>query len=473
MAPRVPQMTPYISGFASVPKSLLTEGQIAKLKKMATVIPKAFQPGEEKEPINGWRETLSYLHLPVVRGMRMLKEMGFAHVFKNKTALGHPITVPQLPDPHHPDAPESQEEFMELMLAAVKARYAVIGKAGTGNGKTAVSLWTAAMLGRTTLVVAPGENLAYNWKDEIIKHLGLSEDEIGWVQQDKCDYIGKKVVIAVVHSLAKRVYPPAFYGYFGTVIYDEVHTMGARSFSKTLGKIPARYKIAMSATPTRKDGCEGLFLNYFGADFVEAEDDSAMECTALIVPYNLPFPEDEFPNQSPSIALNILSKLKSRNKLIADWAWKFYQKKRTMVIMSDRIEQLAYLRELLVNLGVPLERIAMYAKQDIINKKRVSIGIKELQKRKKDPTIRIYLATYGVFKQGENIPRLDAGIEATPRADGIQPPGRIRRRRPGKVRPVWVSIADQGSWLLVRRTKARIKEYIKAKIKVSYANSSS
>lgn len=465
-------MLPYISGFASVPKSLLTDGQIAKLKKMATVTPRAFNPGEEIEPINGWRDSVNYLHLPIVRGLATLKGMGFAHVFKDRTTQGHPITVPQLPDPHHPDAPENQEEFMQLMLAAVKARYAVIGKAGTGNGKTAVALWTAAQLGRTTLVVAPGENLAYNWKDEIIKHLGLSEDEIGWVQQDKCDYIGKKVVIAVVHSLAKRVYPPAFYGYFGTVIYDEVHTMGARSFSKTLGKIPARYKIAMSATPTRKDGCEALFLNYFGADFVEAEDDSAMDCTALIVPYNLPFGEDEFP-ESPSIALNILSKLKTRNKLIADWAWKFYTKKRTMVIMSDRIEQLATLRSLLNALGVPLDRMAMYAKQDIVNGKRVSIGIKELQKRKKDPTIRIYLATYGVFKQGENIPRLDAGIEATPRADGIQPPGRIRRRRVGKVKPIWVSIADNGSWLLVRRTKTRIKEFIKAKIKVSYANSAS
>lgn len=466
-------MHPYISGFTSVPKSLLTDGQIAKLKKAATVTPRAFQPGEETEPINGWRESPTYLHLPIVRGVAMLKDMGLALVFKNQTALGHPIEVPKLPDPHHPEAPENQEEFMELMLAAVKARYAVIGKAGTGNGKTAVSLWTAAQLGRTTLVVAPGENLAYNWKDEIIKHLGLSEDEIGWVQQDKCDYIGKKVVIAVVHSLAKRVYPPAFYAYFGTVIYDEVHTMGARSFSKCLGKIPARYKIAMSATPTRKDGCEALFLNYFGADFVEAADDSPMDCTAIIVDYNLPFDAEQFPNEQPAIALNILSKLKSRNKLIADWAWKFYQKKRTMVIMSDRIEQLAYLREILVGYGVPLERITMYAKQDIINKKRVSIGIKELQKRKKDPTIRIYLATYGVFKQGENIPRLDAGIEATPRADGIQAPGRIRRRRVGKVRPVWVSIADQGSWLLARRAKTRIKEFIKAKIKVSYANSKS
>lgn len=467
-------MQPYISGFASVPKSLLTEGQIAKLKKMATVTPRAFQPGEEIEPILGYRESPIYLHLPVSRGVAMLKEMGVAHVFKNQTSLGYPIEVPKLPDPHHPDAPENQEEFMGLMLAATKARHAVIGKAGTGNGKTAVSLWTAAKLGRTTLVVAPGENLAHNWKDEIIKHLGLSEDEIGWVQQGKCDYIGKKVVIAVVHSLAKRVYPPAFYRYFGTVIYDEVHTMGARSFSKTLGRIHARYKIAMSATPTRKDGCEALFLNYFGASFVEAADDSAMDCTALIVPYNLPFAEDEFPNNSPSIALNILSKLKTRNKLIADWAWKFYQKKRTMVIMSDRIEQLSTIRTLLYSLGVPWERMTMYAKQDIDAKgKRVSIGIKELQKRKKDPTIRIYLATYGVFKQGENIPRLDAGIEATPRADGIQAPGRIRRRRVGKVRPVWVSIDDRGSWLLVRRTKSRIKEFIKAKIKVSYANSAS
>lgn len=464
-------MTPYISGYASFPKGLLNPIQLDKLRRMATVTPRAFQPGTERDPILGYRESNHYIHLPIVRGVAMLRKMGFDHVFKNRTSLGHPIITPRLPDPSHPDASPGQGEFMERLLVELKKRYAVLGVAGTGNGKTPVALWEVAKLGRTALIIAPGENLAHNWKDEIKKHLGLADAEIGWVQQNKCDYIGKKVVIAVIHSLCSREYPTEFYSYFGTVVYDEVHSTAAETFSRTLGKITARYKLALSATPDRKDGCENLFLNYFGSDLVESKDDEPLECTAYIVDYNLPFPEGKFP-ESPSIALNILAKLKSRNKLITDWIWRLYQRKRTILVLSDRIEQLAYLRDWMRQVhDVPTERLGMYAKQDIVHGKRVSLGIKQLQATKKDLSIRIYFATYGIFKQGENIPRLDAGIEATPRGDGVQPPGRIRRRRAGKAKPVWVSIRDQGSWLLVRRAKSRIKEFEAANIEVKYANS--
>lgn len=466
-------MQPYIAGFASVPTSLLTVGQIAQLKRMATVYPRAFQEGETREPINGWKEANGILHLPVVRGVQMLRELGFEHAFKNMTSLGHPIEVPRLPDPNHYEASDGQGEFMQRLLVALKTRHAVIGVAGTGNGKTAVALWEVAKLGRTALIVVPGENLAYNWRDEIVKHLGLTEEEIGWVQQDRCDYIGKKIVLAVVHSLCKRTYSPNFYRYFGTVVYDEVHSMAALTFSRVLGKISARYKLAMSATPDRKDGCEGLFLNYFGHDLVESIDDAPLECLAYVVDYALPFAKGEFP-ESPSIALNILARLKSRNRVIEGWIYRLYHKKRTIVVMSDRIDQLCALMEQMAAMhGIPRSQMCIYAKQKVVKGVRISVGIKELQRLKKDTSIRIYFATYGVFKQGENIPRLDAGIEATPRSDGRQPPGRIRRRRPNKAKPIWVSIRDiGGGWRLTNKSKSRIKEFLKAKIEVRYAKSS-
>ena len=462
-------MDAYVSGYAACPKSLLSEGQVAKLKRMATVTPRSFND-EPVDDILGWRESDNYLYLPVARGVEMLKQMGVVHVFKDKTSLGSKIEVPRLPDPYHPDASPGQAQFMEDVLAAVQDRHAILGKAGTGNGKTVVALWTIAMLGRTALIVVPGATLANNWKDEIKKHLGLDDSEIGWIQQKKCDFRGKKVVIAVVHSLCRRAYPPAFYQAFGTVVYDEVHSMAAATFSKTLGKLTARYKMAFSATPTRKDGCENVFLNYFGSDIVDCKEDKPLECDAYIVDYQLPFPKDSFP-ESPSIALNILSKLKTRNQLITKWIGRLYAKKRTIIVMSDRIEQLHLLRDWThAQFGVPMEEMAMYAAQKIVNGKRVRVTQNELQTLKKRGSIRIYFTTYGIFKQGENIPRLDAGIEATPRADGIQPPGRIRRRRPGKSRPVWVSIRDNGSWLLMRRAKSRIKEFQQAHIKIKYAN---
>jgi hypothetical protein len=400
--------------------------------------------------------------------MQMLATMGITS-FQNRTTYGYPITVPRLPDPSSPLASAGQAEFMDKLLAAAKARYAVIGKAGTGNGKTVTGMWVASKLGGTTLIIAPSVAIAYNWKDELMLHLGLEEHEIGWVQSaKKCNFRGKKFVIVVLHSLAQCTYPPAFYRYFRTVIYDEVQDLGAEMFSRCMGRMLARYQIALSATPERKDGCTALFTNYFGADLVEAAEDPPMECIAKMVDYVLPFGPGKFP-QNPAIALSILAKLPTRNALIASWVNTLYKKKRIILVLSDRIDQLVHLREFVSETyGIPLWESCIYAAQEIVKGRRVSIPDTELQRRKKRDSIRIYYATYGVFKKGENIPRLNAGVEATPRSDGKQPPGRIRRRLPGKPKPFWVSIRDVGGgWKLNQKTKSRLKEFNEAAITVT------
>lgn len=477
--------TPYIGGYAAIPKSHLTKVRIEQLKKKATVNPVSFNSGAKKDddeeedrytsedkearpPINGWRETDKFLYLPISLGVIEIRRLGLHTMCKNYTSLGQKVSFPILPDPNHAQASAGQAVFCDDLLDATKRKFSVLGVADTGNGKTAVALHTIGKLGRNALIVVPGETLGCNWRDEIKKHLGLTDDEIGWVQQKKCNYVGKKIVIAVVHSLCRRAYPPAFYKHFGTVVYDEVHSMAATTFSKTLGKIYARYKLAITATPTRKDGCQNLFLNYFGHTPVTAKNDPPAPCTALVQKYFLPFEDGKFPEVG-ALAINILSKLKSRNQLIINWISKLRKKRRTILVVSDRIDQLSFLlEECHRQLGIPRRMMCVYAKQRMTERGRVKVTLKELQRYKKDPTIKIYFATYGVFRQGENIPRLDAGIEATPRADGIQAPGRVRRRLPGKPRSVWLTIQDLGSPQLARKYKSRLRDFKKAQITVCH-----
>lgn len=54
----------------------------------------------------------------------------------------------------------------------------------------------------------------------------------------------------------------------------------------------------------------------------------------------------------------------------------------------------------------------------------------------------MFFATYGVFEAGNDIARLDLGVEASPRADQRQPIGRILRDHDGKEQPEWYSIVD-------------------------------
>lgn len=59
-----------------------------------------------------------------------------------------------------------------------------------------------------------------------------------------------------------------------------------------------------------------------------------------------------------------------------------------------------------------------------------------------------------------DIPRLNAGIDATPRSDAIQLIGRIRRPYPDKKKPLWYTIVDRKSKVFVRHYNSRKREYL-------------
>lgn len=86
---------------------------------------------------------------------------------------------------------------------------------------TVCALEVIARLQRTTLVIVHTEFLAEQWIERALASYDIDKSEIGFVQQDKCDYKGKKLVVALAQSLVARDYGTDFYNYFGTVVVDE------------------------------------------------------------------------------------------------------------------------------------------------------------------------------------------------------------------------------------------------------------
>jgi superfamily II DNA or RNA helicase len=94
-------------------------------------------------------------------------------------------------------------------------------KADTGVGKTIIMIKIACELKVPFLVIVPLERLMTYWIDQIKKFTTLTEDDIGIVRQDKCEYEDKTGCIGLVHSLCKDKYPEEFKDHFGLVIIDE------------------------------------------------------------------------------------------------------------------------------------------------------------------------------------------------------------------------------------------------------------
>ena len=95
-------------------------------------------------------------------------------------------------------------------------------KATTGFGKTNVALEIIRRLGVTTIVLVHKEMLLKQWIERI--HRWLPNAKVGIVQEKKCDFEGKDIVIAMEQSLARddgSRYPKELWSAPGLVVADE------------------------------------------------------------------------------------------------------------------------------------------------------------------------------------------------------------------------------------------------------------
>jgi superfamily II DNA or RNA helicase len=458
----------YIAEWAYTRLNDLSMTEINRIYDRLTVTPRILEPTQEPDPILNY-----YLHKEGWLGMPIdwaLDNFPDAELI-DKTKEGEEIVFDcTLPDPYHERASKGQAEFIEDIVRKCEGNFTILAMAPTGSGKTVSSLSAAVTLGRKTMIVAPTQVLASQWINAIKEHLNVPEERIGFVQQDICDYEDKDFVVGIINSLAKRDYGRDFYTSFGTVIWDEVHVTGARMFRKTLSKFPSQYRIALTATPTRRDGCDKIFLDYFGKPSVVANA-KALEAEVRVIRYPSPIKSQEVPH---AILLNMLAKDKERNLLILEFIVRLLDVRDNVLVIGDRIGHLEELIGMCELRGVPKSIIGQFTASHTdfatVSKgkkpKRVQTSDKELERIKKES--RLIFATYGMMKQGVDIPRLDAGIDVTPRSEGIQVLGRIRRPLPNKKKPLWITIEDVGVGKLQGMTRARIRDYKKTNTNIVY-----
>lgn len=358
----------------------------------------------------------------------------------------------------------NQVEVFEKTVDFLKAGKSGVVEAYTGWGKTVLGLFALAQVGVKTLIVTTKDDLFRYWRDEAKSLLGLADDEVGEIRQDACEVKGKKVVVAMIHSLAiDGRYPEWITDEFGLVIFDEVHRLPAEQFSKTAGMFPARLRLGLSATPERADGKELLVHAHIGPVRVRTE-------AQMMVPKVLRFHSnwkcplvprrDVLTGRSELIRLPhsggktgaVLKRLiqdDERNQMLANLVFTGWKKGRKLVFFSDMLDHLDTIRQMLLAMDLPMRQMSPYVG---------GMKEKELDRAKGKPVL---LATYNMMAEGTNIPWLDLGIMGTPRANVTQACGRIRREYEGKPEPVWMDIVDNDSPVFAGYAKSRLRWYNK------------
>jgi superfamily II DNA or RNA helicase len=388
--------------------------------------------------------------------------------------------TPKRPNPNHPSVkePDRQRQFMQDMRMAADLHGSFIAMAATGSGKTVVSLDTAAEKQRKTLILVHLERLRDQWLDEIMLHLGLSEDKIGTVQGTTCDYIGKDFVVGMMPSLSMRSdYPADLFTSFGTVIIDEVHRVGSPLLSKCVPLFTARNRWGLSATPKRKDGNDKVGFWHIGPIRVQSEA-KALECTVYVKRFST---LRGFTTSNPMMRPHDMAEDKERNVMLVDLIKRSHAIGRQGLVIGKFVDHLQHLMDGLAYNGVPIEDMGLYTGEQLVREWQVVNGVRRLVttgrvKTKKSEFERIkaesqlIFATYGMFKEGIDVPRLDFGIDVLPQGEAIQVIGRIRRPSKDKLTPYWITIVDEKCTFSRKMFDKRQMEYRRSGCQIVESN---
>lgn len=312
-----------------------------------------------------------------------------------------------------------------------------------GSGKTQTALQLISELGLKTLWITHTYDLLNQSFDRAKSN--LESVGLGKIAAGKID-IGTHITFATVQTLVKLDLSQ-FKNEWDCIVVDEGHRICGTPaqlgmFYKVINALSCRYKYALTATPFRNiKGTEKALFSLIGPIICEVPKEVVSERTikAEIQPIYTDFkiPRDAKKTDGTidySKLTTFLSEDEDRNEIILDILKEC--KNNYTLVLGDRLTQLLYLQEK-IGYGVKIDG-TMTSKKKKAQREQY---IQDMRDGKEN----LLFATYGLAKEGLDIPRLDRLILASPHRDKatiIQSVGRVERKFEGKKTPLVYDIVD-------------------------------
>ena len=352
-------------------------------------------------------------------------------------------------------------------------------QAPTGFGKTYLGAAIIQRMAVRACVITTKEDILEDWRVALSKTLNIDLDQVGIWRGDKTPEKHHEAVVALVQSVAKGYerYDKALYYGFGLVMVDEVQRMGADVFSQAMWHFPALYRMGLSATPYRKDGKEGVFHAHIGPVAVITEEVNLIPKVIMVdteweVPEVWQYVEElnksvlkllELDWGRVSVVTKYLQDDKRRNKTVSNFLKACVGKGRNIVVFSDTVAHLKAMRQACVAAGVPdtPEMFGYYCGLQAAVYEKISEGqpLNKKEQRDRAKVARICFATYKMASEATNVPWWDTCVLTTPKADVVQPVGRILREWAGKKNPLVLDLCDWNHRVLATFAHKRYQWY--------------
>jgi superfamily II DNA or RNA helicase len=461
-----------ISGWVALPKSDLNHGRLAVIRDMLTIQPRKTSEHQDMVlPIRLYEEDEEFLRVP--------REWFFAnrrenHAYSIEVADGAEIPTERAKMAERILSPEGVWKEFKLREEQLKAKQHVVDRykatfepspaslgtslqAPTGWGKT---IWAASVISeirRKTLVLVHKEFLLNQWRERL--QTVMPGIKIGLIQEQKAE-LDADVCIGMIQSLGawagemkkhgytvgkgppdwegKTRFPPDMVHSFGLIIADEEHRMGAPTWVPVCPLFTARFRLGLTATPRRKDGCENAFFWHLGTiGFTATERRLIPKIRRATTSFDIFRTPTMEPGQlTRSTKMKILCANEVRNRFIAEELGRAVKAGRKVLVLSEKLKHLDRIKAQFEKVRGPLE-VPASAWTDFY------VGGRSEEELEVAGRADVILGTYQMAAEGLDLPWVDTLFLASPKSDVEQAVGRILRPFDGKKEPLVVDFIDQ------------------------------
>jgi len=319
-----------------------------------------------------------------------------------------------------------------------------------GSGKTVMMVELMTRIKQPTLFIVHQKELMDQIINTAVALTDVTKQEIGTIGSGKRT-VGKRMTVATIQTL-NRMDIDEIKDNFGAIFIDEAHHLAAKSFYEVISKFPAKYRLAVSATPERADGLSKMVYACSGPVIHEIKQSQVPTIIPSLKVIHTDFDTDTYEHME---VIKQLVEDNARNQLIVDTIKKEAPGHFSLVL-SDRVEHLEILKSMIA-------RALPHLKVEILTGALKKKERNEIMQQAKNKEIDILLATQ-LAREGLDIPHLDRLFMTFPKKSAStvqQEVGRVMRPAEGKIDAIVFDFFDFKHSILKSQFYKRVKVYEK------------